>query len=63
MKDWLKKWLGLEELEVKNAALEMKLRQVNKRLGRLDSKPLRYAEVERARKLAKKEFIRTGTCV
>ena len=63
MKDRLKKWLGIEELEIKNAALEMKLRQMDRRIGRVNSKPLRYGEVERARKRAKKEFIRTGVPV
>ena len=60
MKDRLKKWLGIEELEIKNAALEMKLRQLDRRIGRLNSRALRYDEIERARKLAKKQTVQTA---
>ena len=61
MKNWIKKWLGVQDVEIKNVALEMKLRQLDSRVGRLHSKPLRYDEVQRAKKLGKKEFVRTGT--
>ena len=60
MKDWFKKLLGINKLEIKNVALEMKLRQLDRRIGRLNSRALRYDEIERARKLAKKQTVPTA---
>ena len=61
MKDWLKKWLGIRDAEVSIIMLEIRLRKLNKRIGRLDSKPLRYDEVQRATKRMRKISLRTGT--
>ena len=61
MKDWLRKRLGIADDELRIAVLEMQARQMNKRIGRIDSKPLRYEQVQRARKLARKRNVRTGT--
>ncbi len=64
MKDWIKKWLGIKEVETRCTMLELRLKHLDRRVGKLNARPLRYDEVERARKLAnKRRFKDRATCV
>ena len=59
MKKLLQRWLGIDALKRENEELLLKIRKVDKRCGRLLSRPLRREEIERARKRGKREILST----
>ena len=54
MKNWIRRWLGLELTDRRLNKYLYELQKLDRRVGRLHNKPLRHDQIQRAKKLARR---------